>query len=827
MQVWVEKYRPKKFDEILGQDIEVRRLRSYVSSKNMPHLMFSGAPGTGKCCKGNTLILTDRGFVKIEDIVHKKIDFSNKYIDHVQSNLYDCDDTDDISKDEVNNIKNIDNVISISPKLNYEPYKIMDRHNMGESDIITIRTRLGLEISGTHEHKIVTIDNNGKLRFKELQDISVSDYIAISHNTNIFNEKLKLNFHCRKKEGISQTLKNIDYMNPNIAELLGYIIAEGSGGDRYIKITNYDKDIVDSILKICKDINIEANNDYKDEKLVGVRIGSIAFKEFVHYLGYRKLAKNKEIPWSILQADKDSQISFIRALFDGDGTAYYGDTLLVEYYSSSYELCRQLQIMLLNLGIIGKLYSKKGAINKYRGEIREYEESYRLMIMGGEILKFAETINFGLLRKREILNKCVETLENRDRWSDITYPHIEKIINRLYDELKILGQRGKIIKEWREDFVIGGKTVKLNRREIVSCKEYIKNHRNLVHQCSSGKRQPSIYGLKHILSIMEPVSYLPEYKYLEKLSNQFIFDNVVTIKYEKVKVYDVTIDDVHSYIGNSIINHNTASVLCLARELFGDMWTYNFTELNASDERGIDTVRNKIKNFAMSSPIGDAEFKIIFLDEADALTTEAQSALRRTMEKYTSVCRFVLSCNYSSKIIGPIQSRCAIHKFKRISDEAIIERIDYIARAENLEISANAVQAIRYVAKGDMRRAINALQAAAMIDKKIDAEMIYKTSSMARPEDITDLILLSIQKDFSRAYIKLNYLLNDQGLAGTDITGQIYDEIFNINIPDKLKMVLIDYIGEIDFRISEGSNEDVQLGALISHFMVQSDKLYE
>lgn len=262
----------------------------------------------------------------------------------------------------------------------------------------------------------------------------------------------------------------------------------------------------------------------------------------------------------------------------------------------------------------------------------------------------------------------------------------------------------------------------------------------------------------------------------------------------------------------------TTTAVCLVKELFGDMWRYNFIELNASDERGIDVVRGKIKEFARSSTVGDADFKVIFLDESDALTSEAQAALRRTMENYTDICRFILSCNYSSKVIGPIQSRCSVYKFRRLPDSAIIERIIYISKEENLDISASAINAIKYVAQGDMRRAINALQSAAIIDKKIDAEMIYKTSALAKPEDIDDLILLSLEGNFVKAHIKLNYLLNDEGLAGTDLTGQIYRQIFNINIPDKLKIEMIDYVGDIDFRISEGANESVQLGALVSKF---------
>ena len=305
-------------------------------------IFVGGKGGVGKCCKGNTLILTDRGLIKIEDIVHRQIDFNNRHIDHGQSSLYDdlyeSDDIDisEFLKEEDNNIKNINNIISISPRLNYERYQITDRYDMGENDIITIRTRLWLEISGTPEHRVIIIDNNGKLRFKKLQDISTSDYIAISYNTNIFNERLKLNFFYRKKsqDYISQTLKNVDYMNPDIAELLGYIIAEANDDRDSVVITNYDREIVDRILNICKNINIDAREKYLDEKLVGVIISSVAFKGFAYYLGYRKLARNKEVPWAILQTDKDSQISFIRALFDSDGTVIYGDNnILVEYYS--------------------------------------------------------------------------------------------------------------------------------------------------------------------------------------------------------------------------------------------------------------------------------------------------------------------------------------------------------------------------------------------------------------------------------------------------------------------------------------------------------------
>ena len=264
----------------------------------------------------------------------------------------------------------------------------------------------------------------------------------------------------------------------------------------------------------------------------------------------------------------------------------------------------------------------------------------------------------------------------------------------------------------------------------------------------------------------------------------------------------------------------TASAIAVAKDLFGDTWTNNFTELNASDERGIDVVRNKIKNFARTSPLGHADFKIIFLDEADALTTDAQSALRRTMEKYTSNCRFILSCNYSSKIIDPIQSRCAVYRFSPISHEALKQRIAHIAQNEGLEVTDEGMEAAIYVSQGDMRKAINALQAAGLMEKKIGMESIYQITATARPEEIDELIDLALQGDFMGARTKLDNLLINQGLSGEDVIVQIHRTMFDKSIPDLIKVKLMDRIGEIDFRLTEGANERIQLEALLAYFVL-------
>lgn len=305
-------------------------------------------------------------------------------------------------------------------------------------------------------------------------------------------------------------------------------------------------------------------------------------------------------------------------------------------------------------------------------------------------------------------------------------------------------------------------------------------------------------------------------------------------KYRPMKLDDVfgqeeTVKRLKSYISSRNLPHllftgppgigKTASAVSIAREMFGDSWNENFTELNASDERGIDVVRNKIKTFAKTAPIGGASFKIIFLDEADALTNDAQSALRRTMERYSSNCRFILSCNYSSKIIEPIQSRCAIYRFRSLTDEAIAKRVRHIAGQEGLTITDGGAKALVYVAGGDMRKAVNSLQAAAFIQKDIDEETVYKITATARPEDVSDLINTALSGQFKEARDKLNTLVFDQGLSADDVLNQIYRALLKAEeLSDSEMIRLIDAVGEADFRISEGANEKIQLEALIAHF---------
>ena len=260
--------------------------------------------------------------------------------------------------------------------------------------------------------------------------------------------------------------------------------------------------------------------------------------------------------------------------------------------------------------------------------------------------------------------------------------------------------------------------------------------------------------------------------------------------------------------------------LIIVKELFGDAWKENYLELNASDERGIDVIRQKVKDFARTKALENIPFKVIFLDEADALTKEAQQALRRTMENFTSTCRFILSCNYSSNIIDPIQSRCVILRFKLLEKKEITEVIKRVAKQENLKLSDDAYEALYEASEGDCRRAINLLQATASIALDINGEMINMIAASTKPAGIRVVLDYALAGDFLTARDKLLDLMLKESIAGSDIVKLIQKEIWNLPIEPEIKVKMTEKTGEVEFRMIEGSDEFVQLQSLLASFVL-------
>lgn len=260
--------------------------------------------------------------------------------------------------------------------------------------------------------------------------------------------------------------------------------------------------------------------------------------------------------------------------------------------------------------------------------------------------------------------------------------------------------------------------------------------------------------------------------------------------------------------------------LIIVKELFGDTWKENYLELNASDERGINTVREKVKDFARTKSIGNAPFKVIFLDEADALTPEAQQALRRTMENYAKTCRFIMSCNYSSKIIDPIQSRCATFRFKLLEKKDIAKVLKRIADKEGVEIDEESMNAIYEGSEGDCRKSINLLQSTASISPSITMNLVSTILSDAKPKDIRIILDYALSGDFEGAKNKLLDVMLKESISGQDVIKSIQKELWNMTIEPELKVKLTEKTGEIEFRIVEGSDPFIQLQSLIASFVL-------
>ena len=503
------------------------------------------------------------------------------------------------------------------------------------------------------------------------------------------------------------------------------------------------------------------------------------------------------------------------------------------------------------------------------------------------------------------------------------------------------------------------------------------------------------------------------------------FDEVVSVDHDETggRVYDLTVPETRNYVAGAVptVMHNTTSATAIAREIYGDDWRGNFLELNASDQRGIDVVRDRIKNFARAS-FGGYDHRLIFLDEADSLclppgtevvtgypsspavtpidevdpsgepmpsvdfetneiqsdegarvesgvadffdltladgrtvtaslthpffvvgddgtlverelralepgdeiadfgdeigtsrceicgdwtpgrfcslacendghsremrgegygtewsderretivgdggrravstveiqrveyshrgpaynvsmgktpnfllangvlthnTDDAQSALRRTMEQFSDNTRFILSCNYSSRIIDPIQSRCAVFRFSPLGDEAVAAQVESIAQAEGIDLTENGLDALVYAAAGDMRRAINALQAAATTGETVDEDAVFMVTSTARPEDIEAMVRAAVEGEFGTARAELDRLLTDVGMAGGDVIDQLHRSAWDLDLPDRATVRLLERMGEADYRITEGASEQVQLEALLAALALNRER---
>ncbi len=301
---------------------------------------------------------------------------------------------------------------------------------------------------------------------------------------------------------------------------------------------------------------------------------------------------------------------------------------------------------------------------------------------------------------------------------------------------------------------------------------------------------------------------------------------------------DGTVATLKAFVKNRDIPHmifsgpagtgKTSAVIAIANELFGETWKDNYLELNSSNNRGIDTMRGheerdrkwdkiaSVKDYARIMPSSELGFKIIFMDEADMLTNEAQSALRRTMEVYSSTTRFIFSCNYSSQIIPPIQSRCVVFRFRQVTPEAMKTMIQKVVRSEKMNLGESEIDAIIDVSEGDGRKVMNMLQAASMMGQ-VTAAKIYDIAGMASTGEMKKLVSKALEhKLFEEAVSQAEDMMASGGLSGMDIIKGIHAVLRKSLIPPRSRLKALIAVGDAEFRLVEGSSDKIQVDALLA-----------
>jgi len=264
----------------------------------------------------------------------------------------------------------------------------------------------------------------------------------------------------------------------------------------------------------------------------------------------------------------------------------------------------------------------------------------------------------------------------------------------------------------------------------------------------------------------------------------------------------------------------TTTALCLSRQILGEYAKDYTLELNASDERGIEMVRQKVKKFSRFAGMVDVPFKIIILDEADEMTSAAQTALRRIIEDTAKICRFILIANNVSKIIDPIQSRCATFKFTSVPEEDVITRLEEIAKKEKVKTDKKGLKEIYEYTEGDLRHAINLMQATASLGG-ITEENVKASAGLTKTSDVDEVLKIALSGKVAEAREKMIELIKVYGMSESDFLKYLNSAVFKSK-HDKLSDIL-QVIAKYDYRILVGANSEIQLSAMLAELAKLED----
>ena len=306
---------------------------------------------------------------------------------------------------------------------------------------------------------------------------------------------------------------------------------------------------------------------------------------------------------------------------------------------------------------------------------------------------------------------------------------------------------------------------------------------------------------------------------------------------EDVAAHKNIVDTVKRLVDESKLPHlllygppgtgKTSMILAIARQIYGKRAAQMTLHLNASDARGIDVVRNDIQGFASTKHIFHQGFKLIVLDECDAMTNDAQFALRRIIEKYTKNTRFCLICNYVNKVIPALQSRCTRFRFCPLPEDYMTERLSYVIGEEDVKVEGRGLESIVKLAGGDMRRALNLLQSIAMSAGVLSEDTVYACTGQTKPEQVKEIIKLLLHSSFQECMEKLQEMQRQNGFALVDILHDLYRWVIDLKLPGEPTMDLLDSLSELEYNLSGSSSNTLQLGGLVGTFFLARKSLVD
>ncbi|MDE1855466.1 MAG: replication factor C small subunit [Candidatus Micrarchaeota archaeon] len=759
---WTEKYRPSKIDEIIGQDAIAQRLKAFVKSKSFPNMIFAGPAGVGKTTSALAMAKELYG----EDI--------------------------NVAFQELN--------ASVTPET-----PILIRKN-GKIERTTFQ-----DIADEHFK-----DDKSKYAYPEgLEVLSINPdtfKVRFANVANISKHKVDRVLRIRFEGGTVRTSLNHSL-----------VIMNEKGELKEIKASELRKnDMVLSFKALIEGADIELD------------VSSLAPNRIMEMDGNLGGLLNPKVKTVLSKITVDEKLAWLFGSYAAEGVTGFrnntsGICVFTYGYPKEMPVVERASKIITGMGFDVHLHTIVSGSS-------QRESGVQLTVASTQLARFfrARFYNTNAASKTAHSKRIPSFIfdaplslreeflkgymgDAAGRWADyVRYCSVSPdLLTDVVWLAKISGMESSGFETearliWEKESSFYSISELLPMAPIVKELERIKpklNWRYLLRHQIYWKKSDRI-SKKSLRDVIQKIEREGgKSKYLGKL-NKLLNSDIYAARVKKIDIQDYSgyVYDV-SVPGSEMFWGGTCPIL-----------------LHNSDARGIDVIRGKVKEFARTLPLTSGLVKIVFLDEADALTPEAQHALRRTMERYSATTRFVFSANYASKIIEPIQSRCVVLRFKPLNEEEVKKYIRRIEKGEGLEIDEKAVEALVYVSEGDLRKLTNVLQSAAVLGPKITEREIYDIASRARPKEVTAMLKYALEGDFQKARHELDTLTLNYGMSGEDVLLQCYREALNLPVGDHLKLSLVKAIGEYNFRIVEGANERIQLEAMLANLALLEKK---